>query len=462
MRQFVQERGYKEVHVQQLYRSLFRASTDCFFQSADGTSGDVDQPFASWEAVFALCQSKLPTALVQALPEAFSLGSLHLDEVHESKDDHTVKFVVALHDGHRVETVLMRHDARTTVCVSSQIGCQMGCKFCATGTMGIVGNLCSAEILEQVAHAGKFEMLRGREAPSNVVFMGMGEPLMNYDAVKDAILGLTDESRFKLQKSHVTVSTVGVTARVRQLTAEIPEVALALSLHAPDQKLREQIVPAAKAHPLPKLMAAIDEYLARKKVSKKSSKHLMIEYVLLAGVNDLDEHAHALGTLLEGKPVYVNLIPYNPNLTAALEGYSAPTPEAARRFGGLVMEHGLKVRLRIEMGQDIAAACGQLALASPAGAATKGGSQEAKDIEELGAAATKSAERGWGGRQSAPRRRKCRKPLDEHRSSASLTADESPSRLAATLRSIGVWLVAGAVVLFTWFKLFELAINEDS
>ncbi|CAM9880906.1 unnamed protein product, partial [Hapterophycus canaliculatus] len=176
----------------------------------------------------------------------------------QRSEDGTVKLLVRLQDGQMVETVIIQHNGthpRTTLCVSSQVGCQMACTFCATGTMGLKGDLSAGEILEQVLHASRVSPIR------NVVFMGMGEPLNNYDAVLASIRGMSDGRMFKLSPRHITLSTVGVVPRMKQLTVDAPETQLALSLHAPNQELRNKIVPSARAYRLDKLMDALDGHL---------------------------------------------------------------------------------------------------------------------------------------------------------------------------------------------------------
>ena len=355
----------------------------------------------------------LPAFARERLPEAFALLTSSVDSVATSGDLTTTKFVVKLQDGHRVESVLMRHDGgRNTLCVSSQVGCKMGCTFCATGTLGELGNLTAGEILEQLAHARAYLAARARVsrdgganatdayhsdashhsaaiktethsvAPSfvtNVVFMGMGEPLNNYDAVCASIGPMSDARVFAVAPSRVTVSTVGVVPRMLALARDHPEVRLALSLHAPTQALREQIVPTATAYPLPKIMAALDAYLA---AGARARTRAMIEYCVLGGVNDDEAHAIQLGELLDGRDVIVNLIPFNPTDTPM--GHTPPTREAVRAMAAVLAgpPFGLRTTVRKEMGQDIAGACGQLALDARGGKRAPSG-----DLEDLGGTA---------------------------------------------------------------------------
>lgn len=240
--------------------------------------------------------------------------------------------------------------------------------------MGLLGDLTAGEIVEQLVHA----RARGL-APRNVVFMGMGEPLNNYAAVRAAVRLMTHPQAFALRRAAVTVSTVGVVPRIRELAADLPGVSLALSLHAPTQALRQSIVPSAKAYKLDKLLAAIADYQAA------TRQRVFVEYVLLGpGVNCLPEHARALGALLAGRDVLVNLIPWNPVLSPGVAFASPPAGATAEFQRILREEHGLPATVRKEKGQDVAAACGQLALAA---GGRCGGGAGGGDVEDLVAAA---------------------------------------------------------------------------
>lgn len=297
----------------------------------------------------------LPAWVREELPRRFALTTSRVARASSSASGDTTKLVVELADGHRVEAVVMRHaKGRTTLCVSSQVGCKMGCAFCATGTLGELGNLHGGEVVEQLVHARALGV-----DVRNVVFMGMGEPLNNYDAVLDAYTMLTDRRVFALSPARVTVSTVGVVGRMRQLVRDMPGVSLALSLHAPNQALRERIVPTARAFPLPKILAALDEYLGQK---PDGSMKTMIEYCVLRGVNDSEECARELGELLGTRNVIVNLIPWNPAESSM--PFEPPEPSAVQRMVDVLTAEPYKLftTVRHEMGADIAGACGQLAL----------------------------------------------------------------------------------------------------
>jgi 23S rRNA (adenine2503-C2)-methyltransferase len=277
-------------------------------------------------------------------------------DVHSS-DGFTRKFLLALDrdgDGRRedlVETVLMRFTGRVTACVSTQAGCAMGCVFCATGQMGFQRNLTAGEIVAQALHVQR--TLSPGARLRNVVLMGMGEPLHNYDAVMKAVEILHDPGGFSLGTGRVTLSTVGVVPGILRLAEERPPVHLAVSLHAATQEERAALVPAARKWPLDELMAACRAYIGR------TGRRIFYEWTLIEGRNDSPEHARAVGGLLEGQRAQVNLIPLNP--TSGYDG-ALSRSEAARRFQEiLAAEFGLPSTVRQRRGLDIAAGCGQLA-----------------------------------------------------------------------------------------------------
>jgi 23S rRNA (adenine2503-C2)-methyltransferase len=246
--------------------------------------------------------------------------------------------------GAEVETVLMRYPNRATVCVSSQAGCAMGCTFCATGQAGFERHLSAGEIVEQVARA---EHEGGHV--SNVVFMGMGEPLANFDATWAAIVRLHDD--FGVSARHITVSTVGISPGIRRLAALPLPVTLAVSLHAPDDALRDRLVPINRRYPLDDVLAAAGEYL------EASGRRLSFEYAMIDGVNDSPAQAAALARRLRGLGAHVNLIPLNP--TAGF-GVPATPPERIARFAERLRAGGVNATVRRNRGTTIDAACGQL------------------------------------------------------------------------------------------------------
>ena len=261
--------------------------------------------------------------------------------------DGTVKLLIQLSDGQRTECVLIPESNRATACVSTQVGCGMGCVFCASGLKGLGRNLSGGEILEQVLHLRR----AGSGRITNVVFMGMGEPLVNYDATVWAVRALVDPDRFGLSARHITVSTIGLPKQIRQLAAEDLPITLAISLHAPNDALRQQLVPSSSMTSIPDILdAAMDFYRARK-------REVTLEYVLLAGINDSSVFAEALAKLARPLRCNVNLIAYNP-----VEGLSyQPSGKATiKAFAKRLCDRGISVNIRTSRGADVLAACGQL------------------------------------------------------------------------------------------------------
>ena len=273
-------------------------------------------------------------------------------ETH-SCDGFTRKYLLSLADDRRIETVLMRFTGRVTACISSQAGCAMGCVFCATGQMGFTRHLTAGEIVAQALHVNRvLHAATPGERLRNIVLMGMGEPLHNYDAVMTATDILCDTAGLSLGTKQITLSTVGVVPGIIRLADENRPIHLAVSLHGATQEERAALVPVAKKWPLDELMAACRYY------SDKLQRRIFYEWTLIAGKNDSPESAHAVGRLLKGQAAQVNLIPLNP--TAGYGG--APTgQEAARRFQQILTGYDLPSTVRQRRGIDIAAGCGQLA-----------------------------------------------------------------------------------------------------
>ena len=273
----------------------------------------------------------------------------------------TVKSAWRLHDGAMIESVLMRYPQRTTMCISSQAGCGMACPFCATGQGGLQRNLSTAEIVEQVRMG--MRMLRDGDIPggpgrvSNIVFMGMGEPLANYRAVVTALRLFTAPAPegFGIGARGITVSTVGLVPRIRDLAQEGLPVTLAVSLHAPDDELRDTLVPVNTRWPVAEVLDAAWEYADRTK------RRVSIEYALIRGINDQRHRAEHLARLLRGKLVHVNLIPLNPTPGSK---WTASDPEDERAFVRALEAGGIPVTVRDTRGREIDGACGQLAAAS--------------------------------------------------------------------------------------------------
>ncbi|CDO97279.1 unnamed protein product [Coffea canephora] len=320
----------------------------------------LQNPNCQWEDI-----PSLPASAYPLLRSKFKPSTSTLHSVIHSTDQVTTKLLIKLQNGAFVEAVIMRYDTRlgkyngkarpggprSTLCISSQVGCKMGCKFCATGSMGFKNNLSTGEILEQLVHASHLSTIR------NVVFMGMGEPLNNYSALVEAIRVMT-ASPFQLSPRKITVSTVGIIHAIKKLQHDIPNLNLAVSLHAPVQDIRCQIMPAARAFPLDRLMDALAEY------QKKCQQKIFIEYIMLDGVNDEEQHAHKLGKLLETFQVVVNLIPFNP--IGDLSHFRTSQDDKVTRFQKILREvYNIRTTVRKQMGQDISGACGQLVVDLP-------------------------------------------------------------------------------------------------
>ena len=269
-----------------------------------------------------------------------------------SKDRQTRKVLFALPDGAQIEAVLMHYTRRHTACISTQAGCAMGCPFCATGQGGFERNLTAGEIVAQVLFFAR-ELAASDQRVTNVVFMGMGEPLANYDATWSAIRRLNDPDGFGLGARAMTVSTVGLAPGIRRMAGEPGQVGLAVSLHAATDELRDQLVPINRRFPLAELLDACHEYIGR------THRRVTFEYALMAGVNDGDQHAHQLAGLLGGMLAQVNLIPLNPTPDSR---YEPSPPERVHAFKRILRQHDIAATVRLRRGLDIQAGCGQLRL----------------------------------------------------------------------------------------------------
>jgi 23S rRNA (adenine2503-C2)-methyltransferase len=269
---------------------------------------------------------------------------------HQSSDG-TVKLLIGLTDAHTVESVSMpsHRPDRSAGCVSSQVGCAMGCDFCASTKSGLARNLTAGEIVEQYLHL-RDESNRQNRRLVSVVFMGMGEPMHNLDAVIPAIRRIADPGIGALGWRHVTVSTVGIVPGIARLADADMGVHLAISLHAPDDATRQQLIPTARRYRVAEILDAAQRY------QERAGRITTIEYCLLAGVNDSIDQAHQLGELLRGLRMHVNLIPHNPIGST----YARPSEDAVRAFARAVVDHGAVVHIRRPRGDDVNAACGQL------------------------------------------------------------------------------------------------------
>jgi 23S rRNA (adenine2503-C2)-methyltransferase len=299
----------------------------------------------------------LPRALRERLVAEHPFPDVQVVREVVSEDNLTRKRLLRLADGKLIETVLMLYDPRgdsrrrATVCVSSQAGCAMGCVFCATGQGGFERNLTTGEIIAQVTGFAREQADAGARPLSNVVFMGMGEPMANWPAVWPAVERLTSPDAIGMAARHVTISTVGLIPGILRLAEQPLQVGLAVSLHAPDEELRERLIPTAHRYPLPEIIDACRQYVAR------TGRRVTFEYCLMAGVNDAPEQAEALAQLLEGMLCHVNLIPVNPTADGRI---TRPSRARTLAFQRMLLGRGVGCTVRVERGVEIAAACGQL------------------------------------------------------------------------------------------------------
>ena len=296
--------------------------------------------------------TNLSIALREKLAHTFDIQQITLVHVQESDDKETFKFLWKLSCGRLVESVLILSDERRTVCVSSQVGCPARCAFCASGQKGLFRDLECHEIVSQVYMIDQWLAKKG-ERVSHIVYMGMGEPLRNYEAVTKSIRMLIDPEMMHISQRRITVSTVGVVEGILRIAQEDFRVNLVLSLHAPNQRIRQKIIPYARQYQLDQIMQAMDHYF------KMTKRDITYEYILLHGINDSIQDAEELAALLKNRQCTVNLIPYNPVKGLKLQ---RPDAEAIRQFRKVLDDAGVINTCRYTKGDDIAAACGQLAL----------------------------------------------------------------------------------------------------
>jgi len=322
-----------------------------------------------WDTATTLSQN-----LRQELQDISPISELNAEKILSSRNNQTIKALFALKDGFKIESVLMKHGStsspqvhnRNTVCVSSQVGCAMNCQFCATGQQGLKRNLTGSEIAEQVLFFARLLKKTG-EKITNIVFMGMGEPLLNYDNVLEAIKVLNDKDGFNLGARHISISACGIAEGIEKLAGEKLQVNLAISLHAPNDELRTKLMPINKSHPVEKVLSAVDDYI------KKTKRRVMFEYLMIDGVNDSEEQAEELAKLLlnslhfgnqknfarqDRGYYFVNLISFNP------VGHSNFNPSPGwkiKKFKEILGKSGILVTQRYRFGKEIKAACGQLA-----------------------------------------------------------------------------------------------------
>jgi 23S rRNA (adenine2503-C2)-methyltransferase len=294
--------------------------------------------------------TSLPVTLRERLAAEAVIGVPEVAATQIAPGGQTRKDLLRLRDGETIEAVLMRYERRRTACISTQVGCPIGCAFCATGQAGFRRDLSSGEIVAQALHFARILQAEG-DRLTNVVLMGMGEPFLNYEASLDAVRRLIDPEGFRLGQRHITLSTVGVVPGIYRLSEEGLQITLAVSLHAATDELRDQLVPINRRYPLDDLIAACHHYFAQ------TSRRVSFEWALIAGLNDSPRQAEALADLLSGLSAHVNLIPFNP-----IPGYSGrPPSDAAMTFFTAVLERRkIPYTIRLSRGVEIQAGCGQL------------------------------------------------------------------------------------------------------
>ncbi len=321
---FVESLGEKGFRAKQLYQWIHEKQVDSFEE-----------------------MTNISKKLKESLEEQACLTSLKKEAVQISKEDGTRKYLFLLEDGNVIESVLMRYHHGNSVCISSQVGCRMGCRFCASTLDGLVRGLTAGEMLDQIYQIGKDI----GERISNVVVMGTGEPLDNYDNLLKFIELLTDENGIHLSQRNLTVSTCGIVPRMRQLADEKLAITLALSLHASNQAKRLELMPVANKYDIHEVVDACKYYF------KQTGRRITFEYSLVGGVNDTDADAEELSKLIKGINCHVNLIPVNPIKERDFVQSKAQIIEA---FKNKLEKNGINVTIRREMGRDIDGACGQL------------------------------------------------------------------------------------------------------
>ena len=318
--------GQKPYRAQQLCTGLYRKRAMSFQEMTD-----------------------LPAALIEKLEAEYAIMPVK-ELTRQVSRDGTIKFLLQLMDGSSVEAVLMHFHFGDSLCVTSQVGCNMGCTFCASGLLKKQRDLSAGEMVGEVMYVQK-QLDEMERRVDNIVIMGTGEPFDNYDNVMNFCSIVNSDLGLAIGARHITISTCGIVPKIRQFAEGHYQYNLAISLHAPNHALREKIMPVEKAYPLDMLMEALRDY------SENNHRRLTFEYILLSGVNDSDAHAIELADLIRGMNAYVNLIPYN---EVDENGYRSVNEKKALHFYDVLMKHGVKATLRQKHGDDIDAACGQL------------------------------------------------------------------------------------------------------
>ena len=319
-------KGQKKYRAKQLYAWLYRQRVQSFEQMTD-----------------------LPQSLIESLKEDFSMFPLTLLKKQVASDG-TAKYLFQCMDGCTIETVLMHFHFGESVCVSSEIGCNMGCTFCASGLLKKQRNLTAGEMTAQILYIQK-ELDEQQKRVNNVVIMGTGEPFDNYDNVMAFCRIINSDLGLAIGARHITISTCGLVPMINRFAQEHVQYNLAVSLHASNHELRLKLMPVEKAWPLDQLMQSLRDY------SSDNNRRLTFEYILLRGINDSDQNAAELAELIREMNAYINLIPYN---EVDENGYRTTDDRTALHFYDVLMRHGVKATLRSKHGEDIDAACGQL------------------------------------------------------------------------------------------------------
>ncbi|MEE1400303.1 MAG: 23S rRNA (adenine(2503)-C(2))-methyltransferase RlmN [Bulleidia sp.] len=326
MQEMLEAHGQKAYRAKQIFSWLYRKRVSSFDEMSD-----------------------LPKSFIEQLKQEYSIEPLKEIQRQVSHDG-TIKFLAELQDGSSVELVLMHFQYGDSLCVTSQVGCNMGCSFCASGLLKKQRDLTAGEIVGEVMFVQKQLDKEGRRV-DNIVVMGTGEPFDNYTNVMNFCSIVNSDLGLAIGSRHITISTCGIVPKIREFAQGHYQYNLAISLHAPTNELRRKLMPIAKAYPLDELMQALREY------SEDNHRRLTFEYILLHGVNDSDEMAITLANLVRGMNAYINLIPYN---QVDENGYIGVDDKKALHFYDILMKHGVKATLRQKHGDDIDAACGQL------------------------------------------------------------------------------------------------------
>ena len=326
MQEMLEAHGQKAYRAKQIFSWLYRKRVSSFDEMSD-----------------------LPKSFIEQLKQEYSIEPLKEIQRQVSHDG-TIKFLAELQDGSSVELVLMHFQYGDSLCVTSQVGCNMGCSFCASGLLKKQRDLTAGEIVGEVMFVQKQLDKEGRRV-DNIVVMGTGEPFDNYTNVMNFCSIVNSDLGLAIGSRHITISTCGIVPKIKEFAQGHYQYNLAISLHAPTNELRRKLMPIAKAYPLDELMQALREY------SEDNHRRLTFEYILLHGVNDSDEMAITLANLVRGMNAYINLIPYN---QVDENGYIGVDDKKALHFYDILMKHGVKATLRQKHGDDIDAACGQL------------------------------------------------------------------------------------------------------